>query len=320
VFVAHRDGPEDPWTTTARPVSPVGAARFDDKPSLAVDPRRDRVYVAWSRIRRDGVYEILLSRSSDGARTWSRPVRVNDGGLRETYVNMAVARSGDVYVVWDSASEQSIRIDRSRDGGRTWGRDRTVVDYRSFFFAHCGAGTVIAAQGRTCVRATPIVTTDDRRVYVTYADAEAINNTQAVYVSVFSPALRPLLGAAAGREQRVVPSDRRRRSDQFWPASALDPSSGRLWVCYYDTRPDPLRRRTRYTCTTSADGGRTWTGPVRAARTPSDETQPGFDARQYGDYEGLAVANGVAHPIWTDSRDLRRFQEEIYTTTLRLNR
>ena len=55
---------------------------------------------------------------------------------------------------------------------------------------------------------------------------------------------------------------------------------------------------------------------MRAASVPSDETQPGADLRQYGDYEGLVVANGVAHPIWTDSRHLRTLQEEIYTTVL----
>ena len=71
-----------------------------------------------------------------------------------------------------------------------------------------------------------------------------------------------------------------------------------------------------YACTVSRNGGRTWAPRVRAASVASDETQPGADLRQYGDYEGLAVANGVAHPIWTDSRDLRTFAEEIYTTRL----
>ena len=38
--------------------------------------------------------------------------------------------------------------------------------------------------------------------------------------------------------------------------------------------------------------------------------------REYGDYEGLAVAAGVAHPVWTDTRRLRTLREEVYTTTL----
>jgi hypothetical protein len=31
------------------------------------------------------------------------------------------------------------------------------------------------------------------------------------------------------------------------------------------------------------------------------------------------VSNGVAHPVWTDSRDLDSFAEEIYTTTLTMS-
>ena len=58
------------------------------------------------------------------------------------------------------------------------------------------------------------------------------------------------------------------------------------------------------------------TKPFHAASVSSNETRAGADAREYGDYEGLAVANGVAHPIWTDSRDLARRGEEIYTAAL----
>jgi hypothetical protein len=55
---------------------------------------------------------------------------------------------------------------------------------------------------------------------------------------------------------------------------------------------------------------------------PSNERTSGADSihgtfkREYGDYEGLAVAAGVAHPIWTDTRRLRALREEVYTTTL----
>jgi len=35
----------------------------------------------------------------------------------------------------------------------------------------------------------------------------------------------------------------------------------------------------------------------------------------YGEYQGLAVAGGRAHPIWTDSRSLGTLKEEIYSAT-----
>ena len=73
-----------------------------------------------------------------------------------------------------------------------------------------------------------------------------------------------------------------------------------------------------YRCSVSRDGARTWAAPIRAASVASDATQPGANLRAYGDYQGLAVTNGVAHPIWTDTRDLSTLAEEIYTTRLTL--
>ena len=60
--------------------------------------------------------------------------------------------------------------------------------------------------------------------------------------------------------------------------------------------------------------------PPVTTPAPADEAQPGAakgeHGRGYGDYEGLAVSAGVAHPIWTDSRQLRTLREELYTTRL----
>jgi len=72
-----------------------------------------------------------------------------------------------------------------------------------------------------------------------------------------------------------------------------------------------------YSCTRSADGGRSWSKVVRAASVASDETGRRAGPLQYGDYDGLAAAGGIAHPIWTDSRRLARLSEEIYTAALR---
>ena len=48
-------------------------------PDAAIDPRNGDVYVVWDDARFSNMrYEqIALSRSNDGGRTWSRPVRVN---------------------------------------------------------------------------------------------------------------------------------------------------------------------------------------------------------------------------------------------------
>jgi hypothetical protein len=145
-------------------------------------------------------------------------------------------------------------------------------------------------------------------VYVTYATPDAAGRAQDVVIRAFDPLLAPLDAVHA-----VHPLDAKR--DQFLPAAAVD-EAGRVWVCFYDTAADKTRHSARYSCTASVDGGETWAAPRPVASVASDETRYPAYSFQYGDYEGLAVAGGVAHPIWTDSRDLRTRGEEIYTTTL----
>jgi hypothetical protein len=105
-------------------------------------------------------------------------------------------------------------------------------------------------------------------------------------------------------------------SDQFLPAAAFDSANRRLWVCFYDTTGDRTRRSASYSCAASGNA-RTWVGPVRVATVASSETVPPARRFEFGDFEGLAIADGVAHPMWTDSRELQTAREEIYTARVR---
>lgn len=326
LFVASRADAGATWGAPAL-VAPLATSRFDDKPAIAVDasaesPYRDRVYVGWSRLSRNGVFSILLSGSDDGGRTWSRPRKVNRTGSEESYSSIAVGRKGTVYVAWNDGTNYTVRIARSTDGGAHFEPERNVASVAVVTIPHCGSGIVIPAQRLRCVQANPIVSVDNSRgpysgrVYVTYAGINFAGD-QGASLAVFNSRLRALAGYPLTNHQLpIAPAGADRRGDQFWPQSAVDPSTGTLWVCFYDTLGDPDRRSAFYSCTASNDGGGTWTSAVHAATVASDETRPGASPGEYGDYEGLAVGNGVAHPIWTDSRNLADLSEEIYTTTL----
>jgi hypothetical protein len=302
VFVVVRAGPDAAWSRPIR-VATLGRARLDDKPAIAVDtspasPFRGRVYLAWTRIARNIVFSIVLSHSDDGGRTWSRPVKVNRTGREVTYANVAVSRKGTVYVAWDDVGEFGLWMARSTDGGRRF-RD----------------------QPRTCVNSNPIVSVDTSRgrysgrVYVSYARTE-FRGRQAAHIAVFDHRLRRIRPDPETSEGRpVAPRSAAGGADQFWAQSAVDPANGTVWVCFYDTLGDRARKRAFYSCTISRDGGRSWEGPVRAASVASDETQRG-GLGHYGYQQGLAVANGTAHPIWVDTRDLNAMREEVYTTAL----
>jgi hypothetical protein len=250
-------------------------------------------------------------------------VKANRTGEQLSYVTLATSRKGTLYVAWHDISAFHVNVAMSTDGGKTFGGEHQVVAFAIVTIPACAAGIVIPAQKLTCVQPNPILSVDTSggpysgRVYVTYTLTD-FQGDKGIAVTVFDSRLRPLAGYAVRKQALLIaPAPSSVNADQFWPASAVDPSDGTLWACFYDTRGDRKRTHASYSCTYSTDGGIRWAKPVRVASVASDETQPGADPREYGDYEGLAVANGVAHPIWTDGRDLATRGEEIYTATVK---
>jgi len=213
-----------------------------------------------------------------------------------------------------------VQIVRSADGGAHFSPEVQAAAFIVISIPQCGIGIVVRAEPRACIQPDPTVTVDTSggrfsgRVYVSYTGTDYSGDKGAA-LTTFDSRLRPLAGfPLLGYHRIATRTVGAPKSDQFWAQSAVDESSGAVWLCFYDTAGDPKYTKVYYSCAVSRDGGHQWTRPVRAATVPSDESQPG--GRQYGYYQGLAVADGVAHPIWTDTRDLGTLSEEIYTTRL----
>ena len=327
VYVLVRSGPRASWSKAIL-VARLGRARFDDKPTIAVDaspvsPHRNRVYVAWTRVARNTSSSIVLSSSDDAGRHWTVPVPVpRQSGDDLTYASVAVARNGTVYVAWTNQSRYGIRVARSIDGGRHFSPEVDAAAFSLVPIPHCGIGIVVPAEPRSCIQANPTVAVDTSggrysgRIYVGYTGTNYTGDEGAA-LTTFDSRLRPIAGypLLKGNHLLVAPTPRPDRSDQFWAQAAVDRTTGAVWMCFYDTTGDATEKTARYTCTVSRDGGRTWARRVPVASVFSDETQPGA-AYEYGYYQGLAAAGGVAHPIWTDTRHLATLGEEIYTARL----
>jgi hypothetical protein len=106
------------------------AGRSNAHLSLAADG--DRVAASWAASAQDGT-DIYAAMSSDGGRTFSAPVRVNDhpgdanpGGEQPPRI---VVKGSSVDVVWVSKRESvsGIRVASSTDGGATFGPTRTIT-------------------------------------------------------------------------------------------------------------------------------------------------------------------------------------------------
>jgi hypothetical protein len=315
VDVVYRRGPTARWSRAV--VAPISKQYGNDKPSVAIDsqpgsPHRGRIYIAWSRWRGvDVPIRIALSSSDDGGRSWTQPRIV--AGLPAAvsgFADLSVGPGGALYLSWTD-DRRNVFVARSVTGGASFAKATLVARALGPPSALCGySGVAIRAQPRRCITTDPSVVDAGRRVYVTWTGPIDKGARQDVFVRGFSLPLAPLT-----RPLRVVSGRAAAHGDRFHAAMSYDAAGVRLWLCFYDTSADPKGVRALYSCVASRDGVR-WT-PVRpVASVASNETVDDALDSGYGDYEGLAAAAGVAHPIWTDSRLLRTRGEEIFTTTL----
>jgi hypothetical protein len=297
----------------------VGARRainlFDAKPAIT-SARDGRIYVAWTRLLTKTYATTVISSSADRGRTWSRPRVVSRRLAHPQLVSVTADRRGALYLAGVDA-RFGIWIARSGDHGGHFGVRRAgpLPGNQAASCAFLQGRYPIPFEANHCNGPNPNVVATGRRVYVTYAALES-NGTQGIRIAVFDQALRPLWRGRVGPPEKA-------KAEQLLPASAVDPASGMLWTCYYDTRGDPSRRQAWFACTASRNG-RDWATPRRTTAVSANQEVLIEDARifgfgdllGYGGYTGVAVSGGTAHPLWIDTRDLGARLQEVFAARL----
>ena len=295
------------WAPLVRVAPSAWRYGFDDAPGLALDERSGRLYLAWTRSLAVNDAAVVVSRSSDGGRTWSAPLPVASARDNPRLASIAVAPGGDVYVAGIDTAH-GIWMVRSTDGGRTFSVPRAAGRLLANPAAECSltARSPLPKEEQSCAGPNPTVVARGDRVFVVYDDIGA-NGSQDVFVTALDPRLRLLFRV------RVNPPDRG-VTQQFFPTAAVDATTGVLWACWYDSTFDPNAHRDWFTCSASHDG-RTWTAPERAASVP---TLPAdlFNAVAVGGLRTALVARkGIAHAFWIDGRVVE-LEQEVFTAAL----
>jgi len=277
---------------------------FEDKELMACDrtgsPYDGNLYIAWTRFTNfQTISRITMVRSTNGGQSWSAALPVSDDTGVQWPVP-AVGPEGKVYIAWVDYSPASIKIDVSNDGGQTWGTDR-LVQATSFASAYINPQLLIFAFPAMDVD----VTNGPNRgnVYIAYGD-EWYGDTDIFFT-------RSADGGRSWSDPIRVNDDAQGNGcDQFHPWLVCD-EQGTLHLIFYDRRNDPAQNLFMdlyYTYSTNA--GLSWSPNERITTVSSNPANDSLDSGLIGEYNGLAVRNGVIHPVWTDARDLN---QDTYT-------
>jgi endonuclease YncB( thermonuclease family) len=86
---------------------------------------------------------------------------------------------------------------------------------------------------------------------------------------------------------------------QFLPKIASDPATGDVAICWHDARNSATNTAMEEWCDSFTPAGfPTFRGNIQVSDGASVSTDGSMD---FGDYSGLTLVSGIAHPIWADS-------------------
>ena len=267
------------------------------KPSATVD-RKGNLFVAWTQLDNTiGTTDptcqsnILFSTSSSGKK-WSKPVVISQlpGDCKyddNTAVGASPAVTPDgsrVFITW--AIQGKIFLDRSFDAGETWLRnDIAIVNQHG--------GWLMNVPGFGNVSGVPMLVCDNTKktqltgaLYMIWADQLNGENDTDIWFTRsmnfgdnWTPPLR-VNDDAPGRHQ-------------FLPSLTLDPSTGFIYMIYYDRRNYDDTKTDVYLAY-STNAGATFTN-VKISEESFVPEKPSLT----GGHLSIAASNGIITPIWT---------------------
>jgi len=291
-----------------------------DKSWVACDKWRQsrffgRCYLAY---RQGNPGSILVARSTNGGRTWSRPATAAVGAAGKQSVNGAlplVRPNGSLVVAFTAVAgtlrgPDEVAAATSTDGGVTFmPQQRVAVVPRSplSFFAF---------------RAPQFVSGDvdgDGTVYLAWQGCIATPCEDAEIMLATSPE-----GTSWSTPVRIPTATEEAHVQSFLPALAIQPGTrgtrARLTLLYYTMDCGRLVCPIDAGVISSADGGRTWGAPQRlsAQPMPPDWLANTNQGRMLGDYVSISYAGGRAVGVFAlaAAPSSAHLNEAIFATRL----
>jgi BNR/Asp-box repeat protein len=280
---------------------------FEDKPWVVADsggPHAGNLYIGWTQFTLSAS-DLLFSRSTDGGKTWSAPIKLSsvsglprdDNGALEGFHGV-VAPDGTLYTIWDG--RDGIMMALSRDGGATFTKERRIIPAGPGYFGITG---VSRSNGFPQIGIDPRAKSG--RVYVAWSDYS--NGDVDVFVSSSADH-----GRSWSAPVRVNDDPVHNGNDQFFQWMAVDPQTGVVSLVFYDRRTD--NQSTIVTLARSADEGKTF---QNFSWDPD-----AFDAQGdfLGDYLAITAFGNKVYGAWAHqtTEEARTDRGKKTRTTLRV--
>ena len=322
-----------------------GIAGLDGGDPVPVFDKRGTLYFSGLGDPPDSYRFIYVWRSTDGGRTWAKPVpaytperneetgictsadkewlTVGDqpGELFLTYTkptfDCSLAETlTDLALVGDPRSDIVVDLKRSADGGRTWSAPRRVWDgYALGATPQMGPdGTLYTAfWASTAVSTVPCPTQGAILPFhggpfgvIVVATSRNDGRTWSYYRH---PVCTNFFGTF------IKPGEY--AGGNFLPAIAVDASTNVAYLAYPTYRP--AENRFTIDVITSRDRGRTWSPPVEISKSPSEGHLPALQAS--GGVARLVYvinrSDGTGDTMYTESRDRGRTWSPPFTLSSR---
>jgi hypothetical protein len=297
-----------------------GSQTAADKQMMWVDhsassPFKDYIYAVWH----NGL-PAYANRRTGPAGSWGTPIQISGAESTGTAIGSDIKTNafGDVFAFWPATGNRRIVMNKSTNGGTSWGTPLVVATaYDSY---DIGIPSFNNRRALIYVSAGAYRTATKNLVYASWTDLSgqtgctSAANEPGSNVSSSCKTRVWVARSTNGGTSWSAPlniNDQASLNDQFNPWLAVDETSGRVSIMYYDTVADAGRKKTDVWYQTSTDDGATWSAPFKVTTAMTDETVSGSNSFQYGDYNGMSGWAGKFLPVWTDRRN--NGAEEVWT-------
>lgn len=270
--------------------------KFHDKEWVVANKENNHIYMTWTQFDEYGSKDttkrsnILFSKSEDFGKTWSKPIDISkldgdclDDDLTTEGAVPTVGPNGEIYVCW--AFNSKLYFNYSLDDGISWLEEEVEIGNQK-------EGWALDIPGIYRCNGMPVTVCDISNstykgtIYVNWADQRNGKDNTDIWLKKSTD------GGKTWSTDIKVNADNSDRH-QFLSWITVDPSTGYLYVVYYDRR-ETVGNLTDVFLSVSKDGGSTFKDYKinTTSFLPNDEVF-------FGDYTNISAQNGVIRPIWT---------------------